>query len=82
MMSTSTKKLTFAASSAVLGLGIVGAALVQAVTPGALAGSDTVMEVGSTTTMSTAPTTLATPQAEPQIKGPAPLPIEMQGLPG
>jgi hypothetical protein len=35
-----------------------------------------------TTTLTTAPPAPASPKAEPEIKGPAPLPSEMEGLPG
>jgi hypothetical protein len=40
------------------------------------------MSTGVTVTASTAPSEAPTPAAEPAIKGPAPLPPEMQGLPG
>lgn len=80
MKSTSTKKFTLAAGGAMVGLGILGAAFAQQVVPGALA--DTEMQVGATSTVTTAPSAPAVQQAVPQIKGPAPLPVEEQGLPG
>ncbi|GLP73954.1 hypothetical protein TUM20983_10640 [Mycobacterium antarcticum] len=60
-------------------LGIVGATIAQAA-PGAIADSE--MSTGTTTTVTTAPGTPPIPLAEPAIKGPAPLPLEEQGLPG
>lgn len=40
------------------------------------------MTTGQTVTATTAPTAAPIPQAVPDIKGPAPLPAEEQGLPG
>ncbi|HYO03628.1 MAG TPA: hypothetical protein VET27_17865 [Mycobacterium sp.] len=60
-------------------LGIVGATIAQAA-PGAVA--DSTMSTGTTSTVTTAPGTRPIPMAEPSIKGPAPLPVEEQGLPG
>ena len=40
------------------------------------------MTTGQTVTATTAPSEAPIPQAAPEIKGPAPLPPEEQGLPG
>lgn len=40
------------------------------------------MQLGTTQTSSTPLKAPAVPKAEPAIKGPAPLPVEEQGLPG
>ena len=40
------------------------------------------MSTGVTVTATTAPSEAPIPAAEPAIKGPAPLPVEEQGLPG
>jgi hypothetical protein len=40
------------------------------------------MSTGTTSTVTTAPTAPPIPMAVPGIKGPAPLPVEEQGLPG
>jgi hypothetical protein len=40
------------------------------------------MSTGTTSTVTTAPGTPPIPMAQPSIKGPAPLPVEEQGLPG
>jgi hypothetical protein len=40
------------------------------------------MSTGVTVTATTAPSEVPIPAAEPAIKGPAPLPVEEQGLPG
>lgn len=47
-----------------------------------LSGSSGPVDVGSTETVTTPPAAPATPHAVPNIKGPAPLPPEEQGLPG
>jgi hypothetical protein len=60
-------------------LGVVGATLAQAA-PGFVA--DSTMSTGTTSTAATAPTAPPIPMAVPSIKGPAPLPVEEQGLPG
>jgi hypothetical protein len=77
--STSTRLFGVTAGAAVVTLGIVGATLAQAA-PDAIA--DSTMLTGTTSTETTAPSAPAIPQAEPAIKGPAPLPVEEQGLPG
>jgi hypothetical protein len=46
---------------------------------GATLATDSLRE---TSTVTTAPSTLPTPRAVPRITGPAPLPLEEQGLPG
>jgi hypothetical protein len=40
------------------------------------------MSTGTTSTVTTAPGVPPIPMAVPGIRGPAPLPVEMQGLPG
>lgn len=79
-MST-TNKRTFAivAGGAVVSMGVIGATLAQAA-PGFVA--DSTMSTGVTSTVTTAPAAPPIPMAEPSIKGPAPLPVEEQGLPG
>jgi hypothetical protein len=77
--SSSTRTLAVLTGSAMVTLGIVGATIAQAA-PGAVA--DSTMSTGSTSTVTNAPTAPAIPVAEPGIKGPAPLPVEEQGLPG
>lgn len=76
---SSTKTFAVVAGGAMVTLGIVGATIAQA-EPGAVA--DSTMSTGSTSTVTTAPDAPLIPVAEPGIKGPAPLPVEEQGLPG
>jgi hypothetical protein len=80
-MKTSSSTRTFAAiaGGAMVTLGIVGATIAQAA-PGSVA--DSQMSTGTTSTVTTAPNTPPIPMAQPSIKGPAPLPVEEQGLPG
>jgi hypothetical protein len=77
--SSSTRTLAVVAGGAMVGLGVVGATIAQAA-PGLVA--DSTMSIGTTSTVTTAPSAPAIPVAEPAIKGPAPLPLEEQGLPG
>lgn len=77
--SNSTRMFAVVAGGAMVSLGIIGATIAQA-TPGAVA--DSTMSTGSTSTVTTPPAAPPIPLAEPAIKGPAPLPIEEQGLPG
>lgn len=79
MSSSRTKTLAAIAGGALVTAGIVGATIAQAA-PGTIADSE--MMTGTTTTVTTAPGTPPIPMAEPSIKGPAPLPVEEQGLPG
>ncbi|MDT5336748.1 MAG: hypothetical protein QOD90_2253 [Mycobacterium sp.] len=79
MRSSSARTFAAIAGGAMVTLGIVGATLAQA-TPGAVADSE--MSTGTTSTVTTAPTAPPIPMAVPGIKGPAPLPVEEQGLPG
>ncbi|MDP9165334.1 MAG: hypothetical protein M3O32_04630 [Actinomycetota bacterium] len=79
MSSSRTKTLAAIAGGALVTAGIVGATIAQAA-PGTIA--DSGMMTGTTTTVTTAPGTPPVPMAEPSIKGPAPLPVEEQGLPG
>jgi hypothetical protein len=65
-------------------IAVTAAAIVAAVLQGST-DSETFagdMSTGVTVTATTAPSNAPIPMAEPAIKGPAPLPIEMQGLPG
>jgi hypothetical protein len=58
----------------------LGVAVLQGpATAGSMAGD---MQTGATITESVAPSTVSAAKATPQIKGPAPLPSEEQGLPG
>jgi hypothetical protein len=79
MKSNQVKALAVVGGSAVVTLGVLGAALGQE-----RASDVTVASSGSgaTSTVSQPPTAPATPVATPAIKGPAPLPPEEQGLPG
>ncbi|MDT5148929.1 MAG: hypothetical protein QOI01_662 [Mycobacterium sp.] len=79
LKSSSTKMFGVAAAGAMVTLGIVGATIAHAA-PGAVA--DSTMSTGTTSTVSTAPHAPLIPVAQPAIKGPAPLPVEEQGLPG
>jgi hypothetical protein len=79
MRSSSARTFAAIAGGAMVTLGIVGATLAQA-TPGAVADSE--MSTGTTSTVTTAPAAPPIPMAVPGIKGPAPLPLEEQGLPG
>lgn len=67
--------------SAVVALGILGGTIMQtAAGPGTVTSSE--MSTGVTITQSPAPTAPAIAVATPAIKGPAPLPLKEQGLPG
>jgi hypothetical protein len=67
--------------SAVVALGVLGGAMMQAQAgPASVTSSE--MSTGVTVTESAAPNAPAIPVATPAIKGPAPLPLEEQGLPG
>ena len=79
MRSRNTRTFAVVAGGAMVSLGIVGATITQAV-PGFVA--DSTMSTGTTSTVGTAPTAPPVPMAVPSIKGPAPLPVEEQGLPG
>jgi hypothetical protein len=79
LKSSSTKLFGITAGAALVTLGVVGATLAQAA-PGAEA--DSTMSTGVTVTQTTAARQPLVPMAEPSIKGPAPLPVEEQGLPG
>jgi len=67
-------------SAVIAAAAIAGAILQGSPQSGAVAGSE--MSTGVTVTLSTAPSGMPVPVAEPSIKGPAPLPLEEQGLPG
>jgi hypothetical protein len=79
MRSRNTRTFAIVAGGAMVSLGIVGATIAQAA-PGFVADSE--MSIGTTSTVSNAPTAPPIPMAVPSIKGPAPLPVEEQGLPG
>lgn len=66
------------------GIAVTAAAIVAGVLQGST-DSETFagdMSTGVTVTATTGPSEAPIPKAEPAIKGPAPLPPEMQGLPG
>jgi hypothetical protein len=67
-------------ASTFIALGAVGGAVVTA-TAGASDDASSTMSTGVTVTATPAMQT-PVPMAVPQIKGPAPLPAEEQGLPG
>ncbi|MDX1890340.1 hypothetical protein [Mycolicibacterium sp. 050158] len=79
MRSNNSRTLAIAAGGALVSLGVVGATIAQAA-PGFVA--DSTMNIGTTSTVTTAPAAPPIPMAQPSIKGPAPLPVEEQGLPG
>lgn len=83
MMSTKIKMLTAAAGAgALLAMGGVTIATSAAdpAPPGPVEPTDAT--VGETSTLTTPPTTPTTPSAVPEIRGPAPLPSELEGVPG
>lgn len=66
--------------SAAVTAAALGVAVLQGpATSGTVAGD---MQTGATITESAAPSTMSAAKATPEIKGPAPLPSEEQGLPG
>lgn len=72
--------LAVIAGSAFVALAAVGVAVGQDRAGGSVLSSE--MSTGVTITKSAGPTKAELPQAVPDIKGPAPLPAEEQGLPG
>lgn len=71
--------------AAIIGAAAVTAAAVAAAVIQGPADSQTFagdMSTGVTVTATTAPSEAPIPAAAPAIKGPAPLPVEEQGLPG
>jgi hypothetical protein len=70
----------FGGSLAIVAAAVAGAVVQGSPDTGTLAGSD--MTTGVTVTATTAPSGMPIPLAQPGIKGPAPLPLEEQGLPG
>ncbi|MGH3582351.1 MAG: hypothetical protein ACRDUB_12260 [Mycobacterium sp.] len=71
------------AAAAIGGLACIGALATGAVMQqSASAVADGDMQLGTTVTPTAPANAPAIAKAEPAIKGPAPLPIEMQGLPG
>jgi hypothetical protein len=79
MRSRNTRTFAIVTGGAMVSLGIVGATIAQSA-PGFVA--DSTMSTGTTSTVTNAPTAPPIPMAVPGIKGPAPLPVEEQGLPG
>jgi hypothetical protein len=79
MNSTQARLAAVIGGSAVVALGVLGGVAMQA-SPVSVTSSD--MTTGVTVTVSPAPNEPALPMATPDIKGPAPLPLEEQGLPG
>jgi len=77
--SSSARMFAVAAGGAMVTMGIVGATIAQAAPGGS---GDSTMSTGTTSTVGRAPSAPPVPMAEPGIKGPAPLPVEEQGLPG
>lgn len=69
---------------AIVALGVLGAAGDQQSNPVSLLGSEPLspMQTGVTITPSNPAQAPEIPMATPGIKGPAPLPLEEQGLPG
>jgi hypothetical protein len=72
--------------AAVIGGGVIAMGALSAAVGQEQAGQQSVakssnLNVGSTTTETTPPLVEATTMAAPAIKGPAPLPLEEQGLP-
>jgi hypothetical protein len=80
MKSNDAKRLAVIGGSAVVALGVLGVTFGQQQAPGSVTSSQ--MSTGVTVTETTPPEELATPEAKPAITGPAPLPVEEQGLPG
>lgn len=81
MKSIDKKLLTVIAASAVVSAAAIVAAALQGPT-GTTSVADPTMSTGATVTATTAPPAPEVASAEPEITGPAPLPIEEQGLPG
>ena len=77
--SSSARMFAVAAGGAMVTMGIVGATIAQAAPS---VSGDSTMSTGTTSTVGRAPSAPPIPMAEPGIKGPAPLPVEEQGLPG
>jgi hypothetical protein len=81
MKRSETKLAALIGGSAVVALGVLGGTIMAAQNgPGTVTSSE--MSTGVTITQGPAATAPATAMATPAIKGPAPLPIEEQGLPG
>jgi hypothetical protein len=67
--------------SAIIAAGAAGIGIAQGTPTADLITADE-MTTGQTVTATTAPSAAPIPEAVPDIKGPAPLPVEEQGLPG
>jgi 2-methylcitrate dehydratase PrpD len=75
-----TKIAAIVGGSAAVTAAALGVAILQGpATSGSMAGD---MQTGATITESVAPSTISAEKATPEIKGPAALPSEEQGLPG
>lgn len=71
--------------AAIIGSVAVTAAVITVAVLQGSAGAETFagdMSTGVTVTASAPPSEASVPAASPEIKGPAPLPVEEQGLPG
>ena len=66
-------------ASSALSAAAIAIAVAQGPAASSLAGE---MQTGVTVTNSAAPSAAKIPVAVPEIKGPAPLPLEQQGVPG
>jgi hypothetical protein len=74
------KLFAIVGASAAVTAAALGVAVLQGpATSGSMAGD---MQTGATVTDTAAPSTMTAEKATPEIKGPAPLPTEEQGLPG
>jgi len=73
--------LAIIGGSAIIAAGAAGIGIAQGSPTSDLITADE-MSTGQTVTASRPPSEAPIPQAEPEIKGPAPLPVEEQGLPG
>jgi hypothetical protein len=79
---TKIKLFSIIGGSAIVAAGALGLTVAQAgAAPSGIGGSGSEMTTGNTVTVAPA-TEASVPMAVPSIKGPAPLPLEEQGLPG
>lgn len=67
--------------SAIIAAGAVGIGIAQGAPSSDRIAADE-MTTGQTVTASNPPSKAPIPEAKPEIKGPAPLPVEQQGVPG
>lgn len=66
--------------SAVIAAAAAGIGIAQGSSSDSISADD--MTTGQTVTRTTAPSKAPIAEATPEIKGPAPLPVEQQGVPG